>query len=504
MTVMAPSAGTFTNLESTVTYLEQLLDAVADTMPRSCITTDLAIAADPTRFRELTTLIARLHHVSELLAMMCAGAVDTAAFHRNDHLPTSRAWVTHHHGLTKRDANELVRADQTRRRHPLVDRAVRNGELTLAQVLAIGTIIPDRLTGQDRRAAIELVDEVMQTLLDQAAPLSIDQFRQLCAAARNRLDTDGPQPVRKDDPNSPSEVRLTPLFNGRWALTGDLSAADGALISTMFQDAQAQELRANRANNNANSSGGGERGHGERGDGERGDGERGYGERGGNSSSDRSGDGDDTGDPPKRPLAQWQGDIMIRILANGSATNKPGRAAFYLHINLDDLLNRHDLPHQLLNGTTPTAWTEAGYDIDDTTIWNWLAGADLTPIYEHGGQPLAYGRTRRIAPNILRRAIAYRDRHCQANGCDTPPIWTEAHHLQHWEDGGTTDPDNMFCKCAPQHRAEHQANTETIGQPRQPPCFRQRVIDRRNEQNALVTARLDQLLNNHAASKLAA
>ena len=69
---------------------------------------------------------------------------------------------------------------------------------------------------------------------------------------------------------------------------------------------------------------------------------------------------------------------------------------------------------------------------------------------------LELGRaTRTISPG-LRRALATRDGGCAAPGCDRPPPWADAHHLDHWADGGTTDLDNLVLLCRHHHLAVHE------------------------------------------------
>jgi hypothetical protein len=54
------------------------------------------------------------------------------------------------------------------------------------------------------------------------------------------------------------------------------------------------------------------------------------------------------------------------------------------------------------------------------------------------GEPLAVGPSRRVVSGALRRAPVARDGGCRFPGCDRPPAWTDAHHLEHWADGGAT------------------------------------------------------------------
>ncbi len=44
---------------------------------------------------------------------------------------------------------------------------------------------------------------------------------------------------------------------------------------------------------------------------------------------------------------------------------------------------------------------------------------------------------------------------CVFPGCDRPPAHTEAHHIQHWADGGKTDLDNLVLLCSVHHHDVH-------------------------------------------------
>ena len=65
-------------------------------------------------------------------------------------------------------------------------------------------------------------------------------------------------------------------------------------------------------------------------------------------------------------------------------------------------------------------------------------------------QPLDVGRTTRTVPAHLRNALIVRDRGCIDEGCDRPPAWTDAHHILHWAEGGSTSLDNLVhCQYIP-------------------------------------------------------
>jgi hypothetical protein len=71
------------------------------------------------------------------------------------------------------------------------------------------------------------------------------------------------------------------------------------------------------------------------------------------------------------------------------------------------------------------------------------------------GQPLEEGRTKRLFPPHLRRAIEVRDHHCVFAGCDAPSFWCDVHHLIHWAHDGETDLDNGALLCERHHTKVH-------------------------------------------------
>src|SRR6266705_3715978 len=88
-----------------------------------------------------------------------------------------------------------------------------------------------------------------------------------------------------------------------------------------------------------------------------------------------------------------------------------------------------------------------------------------------GGTPqevIDLGRSTRVIPTRLRRALAARDHGCTAPGCDRPAAYTDAHHLRHWLDGGPTSLDNLVLLCRTHHRATHHGHL-TLTHPPPPP-----------------------------------
>jgi HNH endonuclease/Domain of unknown function (DUF222) len=87
-------------------------------------------------------------------------------------------------------------------------------------------------------------------------------------------------------------------------------------------------------------------------------------------------------------------------------------------------------------------------------------------------EPLDVGRRTAVISPALRRAVIARDRRCRFPGCDRPPAWCDAHHVQHWADGGTTSLDNLLLICRRHHRMLHARRGFTVEMNDARPTFR--------------------------------
>jgi hypothetical protein len=74
------------------------------------------------------------------------------------------------------------------------------------------------------------------------------------------------------------------------------------------------------------------------------------------------------------------------------------------------------------------------------------------------GLPLEVGRSHRIVPAWIRKALHARDRGCRWPGCTVPAAWTDAHHLLAWWLGGPTDIDNLLLLCRYHHHKVHEGH----------------------------------------------
>jgi hypothetical protein len=275
-----------------------------------------------------------------------------------------------------------------------------------AELAVIDRIVPSRFRGEAKRDAIQFLAEVQQELIAAAeASLTLKEFGRFAKTVQDRIDTDGPEP--KTPGADDSEIRLKERSDGWGDLSGRLNPDDFAIASTLLDEKALKNLRA------------------------------------------RKDDPDLERVKDDRTADARRAEALIQLLMAGAADGRPGRVGLYLHMDVRDLVTMGaDEP-------TPKARTMANYDITDDTLWALLADADVTPIITDEGTPLSYGRTRRLAPHMLRMALAFRDNICWNPACDAGPNRHHIHHVNYWENGGTTDPDDTKGGCSFDHHLVH-------------------------------------------------
>ena len=85
----------------------------------------------------------------------------------------------------------------------------------------------------------------------------------------------------------------------------------------------------------------------------------------------------------------------------------------------------------------------------DAEIHRYVTGPDDSPVN--------YGRSRRVVSDAQFDRLMIRDHGCRLGpGCGVPAAWCEAHHVNHWTNGGLTDDDELILGCWYHHRCAHE------------------------------------------------
>ncbi|MFL6090634.1 MAG: DUF222 domain-containing protein [Aeromicrobium sp.] len=145
-----------------------------------------------------------------------------------------------------------------------------------------------------------------------------------------------------------------------------------------------------------------------------------------------------------RAFCAW----IERIPTDGLPTT--GGTPATLTVNLD-----YDALTQTVRESAGTLST--GERISASEVRRLACTSGILPrVLDGASQILDQGRSKRLFTTAQRLAMADRDGGCTYPGCDRPPAWTEAHHVDWWaKDGGNTDLDRGTLLCARHHHWVH-------------------------------------------------
>jgi hypothetical protein len=314
----------------------------------------------------------------------------------HDGVKTMRSWLRGHARLSPAAAAQVVRNGRVLERLPVVAAAFADGTVTAEQV---GVIAPVSRPENVAAAAAQGVDltDVDAVLAATAATRQHAHLGQVVHHYLSRLNPDGVEP----DPTESRSLTLAKHSDGTLSIRGELDAVGGEKVQAALESF----VQADRPQGDL------------------------------------------------RTRAQRLGDALVQLADNALAsgdlpimrTVKPHVAVL---IDLDDLVDP---------ATGPGA-AETGFGARiSATRARWLAcdGSISRVVMGPDGQVLDYGRTRRIVPPPLRRAVEIRDRHCVFAGCDAPTHWCDVHHRVHWTNDGETSPENSALLCERHHTKVH-------------------------------------------------
>lgn len=165
------------------------------------------------------------------------------------------------------------------------------------------------------------------------------------------------------------------------------------------------------------------------------------------------------GEPDRRQARQRRADALthvVQVALGVEGPNRGERPRVVVHVTPEQLLaaqaggSDDDLPGVGLpevEGAGPIPVWAARRLACDAVVQRLVSSPTEAP--------LELGRTQRLASLTQRRALAARDGGCVVPGCTAPPQVCDAHHVEHWADGGPTDVANMCLLCPAHHTAVH-------------------------------------------------
>lgn len=308
------------------------------------------------------------------------------------------AWLVARHRVPGASAARRVRLARVLERMPLVAASLASGEIDPA---AAG------LLASAHEACPEAFGELEGVLVGAARALGLADLRRVVEHFRQTADM-GLAERAEDRRHERRGLYVSPTLDGMVRVDGDLDAETGQVLISSLRAVMDADARA------------------------------------------RS-------EPDRRTPAQRRADALGEICrAWLDRSDRPTVAGERPHVvvtvHLDAL---RGLPGAAeLQDAGPITPEAARRLACDARVMRVITGPD--------SQPLEVGRSTRVVPPALRRALGVRDPGCRFPGCGRPPGWCDAHHVVHWADGGETGLGNLVLLCRPHHRLIHRGFRVTM------------------------------------------
>ena len=114
------------------------------------------------------------------------------------------------------------------------------------------------------------------------------------------------------------------------------------------------------------------------------------------------------------------------------------------------------VPYETLRTKSGLSWLD-GEIVTPESARRLACDAGIHRLVTHAGSAVIDdGRQTRTVPEPLWRVLIERDGGCRFSGCDVPGEMCDAHHAEHWADGGETTADNLVLLCWFHHHVLHE------------------------------------------------
>ena len=314
----------------------------------------------------------------------------------HDGLKSMKSWLRSHGRLSGSAVTSLVKAGRVQEHLPAVAAACAAGHITADQVEVLAQITTPEALDKAAAAGIDLA-AIEAAFVAVAVEAPHRDLQKAVGAYLAALDPDGPEP----DPTEGRSLSIVQHSDGTY--TGGFSAdlVGGEKVATALESIAAKSRCP----------------------------------------------GDD------RTHAQRLGDALVQLadmyLASGELpvlrTVKPHVGVL---IGIEDLVDPASGPGA---GTTAL-----GSAISAARVRMLACDGNVTRIViGPDSVPMDLGRTHRVVPPHLRRAVELRDQTCIFTGCQAPAWWCDVHHVLHWADGGETCLENSALLCERHHMKVH-------------------------------------------------
>lgn len=147
---------------------------------------------------------------------------------------------------------------------------------------------------------------------------------------------------------------------------------------------------------------------------------------------------------------------LLRVAVEADPARFPGATRPAVRVVTTERVNLERQGYGLIEGTVDALSYE--------TLSRHLCNDGLVPVqFDDDGQCVNVGRDQRRFTTRQRVGMAVRDGGCTFPGCDRPPSWCEAHHVDFWgRDNGRTDIAEGVLLCRRHHLLLHNDGWEIV------------------------------------------
>ncbi|RLE24641.1 MAG: hypothetical protein DRJ50_04360 [Actinobacteria bacterium] len=376
--------------------------------------------------------------------VVVAGHVDVVQPFRGDGFFNAKVWLKHRLKLSGVEAFRRVQTARMHARIPLWADAQWSGLVGVAQTELMARVVANP------RIDDEVIDRDRWGLLNDAMDLSYEEFERNVKMWEMLADPDGAK-SKAERLHANRDVRLRPLPDGGWGLTGSLDEIGGVEFNEILAQFIGIEWRSDwdearqrlgdkasvtnmrrtepqrradallsmartaaRTNNNNNG-------------------------RSSNSSGDSGGGGSSSSDS-----------------GGGGSSGGGGVSSVTVNMLIDDETFEATVMGDPIN---PARWrdvvcrTDTGRRLHPDDVVNAALWANIRRVvYDSAGVVIDLGRRSRLFTGAAREAVMLLTNKCVWVGCDQPVAWCQADHSLSWSAHGATVPRNGQPLCGRHNR----------------------------------------------------
>jgi hypothetical protein len=358
------------------------------------------------RLQEVLVGVERARRQVDAAALHVAGELDSRGTTDIEHGLATGRWLAREALLPGKAANATVRDGRRLRGFPNVDEALTDGRIGIDHVRVL-------LRAANDRNATDL-DAKASDLADNAQGSRFETWAQRVKRFADLLDDDGTEP---SDPDA-DELHVDRLHD-TLHVAGTFHGAAGHRVEEIIAEATDRMWR--QAHRDAEATGGAIQ-------------------------------------VPPRSVLRARAVAELLGVAHTTTSRRAGPCTD-LTLHLSGTIGPNGTVRLDQRATTSTG---EHLSTSDTQLATCDANTTIIRLDDHG-LPLSVGRDERHTTTAQRRALAARDGGCTFPGCHAPTNWCDAHHITHWQHGGTTDLDNLALLCRHHHGVTHRTGwTMTI------------------------------------------